>query len=215
MSERPQPNIGLDLQRIHRFITRGLAVSLENCQAFAESGFPDDTTREGFWKYCQALEANALGHHLVEDELFFPYLQERMPATDFGELMDEHQLMHTFLDAMQTARAAGSLEAIQSALSQLTELWQPHIAKEETRFSPEVAAQVLTVPEHIEMAQKAAAFNQEHVQPAALAVPFMLYNLETDDRAHFMAVFPPEITEQLVPIVWKDAWAPMKPFLLD
>ena len=52
MSEKSMPNIGLDLQRIHRVITRGLAVSQENCQAFAESGFPDATTAEGFWKYC-------------------------------------------------------------------------------------------------------------------------------------------------------------------
>jgi hypothetical protein len=43
----------------------------------------------------------------------------------------------------------------------------------------------------------------------------MLYNLEGADRAHFMAVLPPEITQQLVPVVWKDEWAPMKPFLLD
>jgi hypothetical protein len=48
-----------------------------------------------------------------------------------------------------------------------------------------------------------------------LAVPFLLYNVESDDRAHFFAVMPPEITQQLVPVVWKDEWASMKPFLLD
>jgi hemerythrin-like domain-containing protein len=215
MSEQPKPNIGVDLLRIHRVITRGLAVALESCQTFLESGFPDDTAREGFWKYCQGLEANAHGHHVTEDDLFFPFLRERMPDTDFDEMMAEHQEMHQVLDAMRAAREAGSLASMQRALSQMSDLWQPHIEKEETAFSPEVAAEVMTIPETIDMAQKAAAHSMKHAQPGLLSVPFMLYNLEGDDRAHFLRVMPPEVTEQLVPIVWKDEWAPMKPFLLD
>jgi len=215
MSEKPKPNIGLDLQRIHRVITRGLAVSQDNCQAFAESGFPDDTTREGFWKYCQALEANAHGHHVTEDDLFFPYLRERMPDTDFDELTAEHQEMRGILAEMQAAREAASLANMHRALSKMADLWHPHIEKEEAEFSPEIAAEVMTIPEQIDMAQKAAAHSQEHAQPAPLAVPFLLYNLEADDRAYFLAVMPPEVTQQLVPVVWKDEWAPMKSFLLD
>ena len=215
MSEKPLPNMGADLQRIHRVITRGLAVSQQNCQAFAESGFPDATTAEGFWKYCLGLEANARSHHLAEDDLFFPYLRERLPDVDFEALMAEHQEMHEILDEMQAAREAGSLDAMQRALSRMAELWHSHIAVEEAEFSPEVAAKISTVPETIEMAQKAAALSQEHAQPAPLAVPFLLYNLEGDDRAYFMAAMPEQITQQLVPIVWKDEWAAMKPFLLD
>jgi hypothetical protein len=215
MSEQPKPNLGSDLERIHRVVTRGLAVARANCPSFAEDGFPDDSTREGFWKYCHGLEAIALGHHLAEDGLFFPYLQERMPGTDFDELMAEHQVMHAILGEMQAAREAGLLADLDRALSKMVELWHPHIEKEETWFSPAVAAEVMTVPEHIEMAQKAAAFSQEHTQPAPLAIPFLLYNLEGGDRAHFMNVMPAEVTQHLVPVVWKDAWAPMKPFLLD
>jgi hemerythrin-like domain-containing protein len=212
MSEKP--NLGRDLQRIHRCITRGLAVARENCQNFA-GGFPDDATRVGFWKYCHGLEANAHGHHVTEDEIVFPYLRDLLPGTDFDELMVEHQQMHGFLAEMRTAREDGSLPDMHRALSQMSDLWLPHIAKEEADFSPEVAAEVMTVPEHIEMAQKSAAHSQKHAQPAPLAVPFLLYNLEADDRAHFFAVMPSEVTQQLVPIVWKAEWAPMKPFLLD
>jgi hemerythrin-like domain-containing protein len=215
MSDKPVPNIGQDLQRIHRAITRGLTVALQNCQAFAKSGFPDDTTRKGFWKYCQGLEATAHGHHMTEDDLFFPYLRERMPGTDFDKLVADHQEMHDILAEMHSAREAGSLDNMHRALSRMSGLWHPHIQKEETEFSPDIAAQVMTIPEHIEMAQKAAAHSQQHAQPAPLAVPFLLYNLEGEDRAHFLAVMPPEITQQLVPVVWKDEWAPMKPFLLD
>jgi hemerythrin-like domain-containing protein len=215
MSEKPQPNIGVDLLRIHRVITRGLAVSQEYCQSFVEGGFPDDATREGFWRYCHGLEAIAHAHHEAEDDLFFPYLRERVPDADFDELTAEHQEMQTILDEMQAARDAGSLADLGPALSRMAELWHPHIEKEETVFSPEIAAEVMTVPEHIDMAQKVGAHSQEHLQPAPLAIPFMLYNVEGDDRAYFMAVLPPEVTQQLVPIVWKDEWAPMKPFLLD
>lgn len=215
MSDNPRPNIGRDLKRIHRVVSRGLAVALENSQAFAENGFPDDMTRDGFWKYCQGLEANAHGHHVTEDDVFFPYLRERLPDTDFDELVAEHEQMDGFLAEMRAAREAGSLSDLQRALSRMADLWHPHIGKEEAEFSPEVAAEVMTVPEHIEMAQKAAAHSQQHAQPAPLAVPFLLYNLEGEDRAHFLAVMPPEVTQQLVPIVWKEEWASMKPFLLD
>jgi hemerythrin-like domain-containing protein len=215
MTEMPKPNIGRDLKRIHRAISRGLAVALDNCQAFAQGGFPDDATREGFWKYCQGLEANAHGHHVTEDDLFFPFLRDRLPGTDFDGLMAEHEEMQGFLDGMRAAREAGSLAAMQRALAGMTGLWHPHIAKEETDFSPEVAAEVMTIPEHIDMAQKAAAHSQQHSQPAPLAVPFLLYNLEGEDRAFFLAVMPPEVTQQLVPVVWKEEWAPMRPFLLD
>jgi hemerythrin-like domain-containing protein len=215
MSETPTPNIGLDLQRIHRVITRGLAVSLEKCRGFVAGGFPDDLTREGFWKYCQGLEGNAHGHHRTEDDLFFPFLQERLPDAGFARLTAEHEEMHSLLNQMHAAREASALDGMEQALSRLGDLWQPHIALEEISFSPAILAQVMTVPEHIELAQQAAAHSREYAHPAPLTVPFLLYNLEGADRAHFLAVMPPEVTTQLVPIVWKQEWAAMRPFLLD
>jgi hemerythrin-like domain-containing protein len=210
-----QPNLGVVLKRIHRAISRGLVVAQQNCQTFVESGFPDDIRREGFWKFCQGLEANTNGHHLAEDDIFFPFLRERMPSVDFEALSAEHQQMHGILVEMRAAREAGSLADMQRALSAIANLWPLHIEVEETEFSPERAAELLSVPEQIEMIQKGAAHGQKHSQPAPLAVPFLLYNLEGDDRAYFLAVMPAEVTQQLVPVVWKDEWAPMKPFLLD
>ena len=209
------PNIGVDLQRVHRAITRGLDVSQEHCETFVQSGFPDAATAEGFWKYCLGLEAIANSHHVAEDELFFPFLQERLPDVDFDTLVAEHQEMHNILSEMRAAREAGSLAGMQRALSSMARLWHSHIAVEETEFSPEVAAKAVTIPESIELAQKAAALSQEHAQPAPLAIPFLFYNLEGEDRAYFLNAMPEQVTQQLVPIVWKDEWAAMKPFLLD
>jgi hemerythrin-like domain-containing protein len=214
MLDKPTPNIALDLQRIHRVITRGLAVLEENCALFAESGFPDETTREGFWKYCQALEANIQGHHMAEDDIFFPVVESRLPERDIQRLRVEHQVLATILGQVKVAREAGSPAELRPALSRLAGVWYPHIGKEETWFSPEIMAQVMTVPEHIDMAQKTAAHSAAHAQPAPLCVPFLLYNAEAEDRAHYVSVMPPELTQQLVPIVWKEEWAAMKPFLL-
>jgi hypothetical protein len=72
----------------------------------------------------------------------------------------------------------------------------------------------MAVPEHIDMAQKASAHSAANAQPASLSVPFLLYNLEGEDRSHFVSIMPSELTQQLVPIVWKDEWAAMKLFLL-
>ena len=215
MSEKPMPNIAFDLQRIHRVITRGLTVLEENCHFFAESGFPDETTCEGFWKYCQALEANIQGHHMAEDDIFFPFVAPRLPERDIPRLSLEHQVLANTLGQMKASREAGSLVDLGPELSKLAGVWYPHIHKEETWFSPEIMGQVLTVPEHIDLAQKTAAHSAAHAQPAPLCVPFLLYNAEPEDRAFYMNAMPPELTQQLVPIVWKDEWAAMKPFLLN
>jgi len=214
MLDKPLPNIGLDLRRIHRVITRGLSVALQNSQVFAESGFPDDTTREGFWKYCQGLEANTHGHHLSEDDIFFPFVRTRLPGTDYVTLLAEHQVLTGILAEIKAAREAGSAADVNHALAKMAEVWHSHIAKEEVDFSPEIMGRVMTVQEHIDMAQKTAAHSSMHAQPAPLAVPFLLYNVEGADRAFYLGAMPAELTQQLVPIVWKDEWAAMKPFLL-
>jgi hypothetical protein len=46
-------------------------------------------------------------------------------------------------------------------------------------------------------------------------VPFLLYNLPPEERAIFSQGMPPVVTQELVPVVWKEKWSPMKPFLLD
>jgi hemerythrin-like domain-containing protein len=209
------PNFAFDLLRIHRVITRGLTVLEEKCRAFAENGFPDDTTREGFWKYCQALEGIIQAHHSAEDNIFFPFVEPRLSERDIARLRVEHHALAAILNQMKAMREAGSVADLRPELSKLAGVWYPHIHKEETWFSPEIMGQVMTAPEHIDMAQKVAAHSAAHAQPAPLCVPFMLYNAEAEDRAVYLKNMPPELTQQLVPIVWKDEWAPMKLFLLD
>lgn len=55
MSEMTKPNVGADLVRIHKVITRGLDVTAQKSAAFARDGYPDGSAREGFTGYARAL----------------------------------------------------------------------------------------------------------------------------------------------------------------
>jgi hemerythrin-like domain-containing protein len=223
MSNMQGPNIAIDLKRIHRVITRGLEVSLENGRAYARDGYPDAPIKEGFVSYVQAFVSMTHGHHLTEDDLAFPYFQDKLPEMPFGALTDEHQEMVPILDEIQAAiegvaqesEPGESLTAMNDALVRLADLWRPHIAKEEAGFDPDRVGALLSVDEQIKLAQQFAQHSAEHAGPDYLVVPFMLYNLSTEDRAAMSQAMPPIITQQLIPVVWKEKWAPMKPFLLD
>ena len=55
-------------------------------------------------------------------------------------------------------------------------------------------------------------------QPACtsyLTLPFILYNLPVQQKSAMAEGMPAEVVEQLVPIVWREKWEPMKPFLLE
>ena len=74
---------------------------------------------------------------------------------------------------------------------------------------------LLEIEEHIRLGKMFAEHNQEHSGPDYLVVPFLLYNLSAEDRAIMSQEMPPVVTQQLVPVAWKEKWAPMSPFLLS
>ena len=217
-----QPNIAADLIRIHSIITRGLDVSIEHAQSFARDGDFDAPTQEGFIIYVRSLLSVLHAHHLTEDEMAFPYFRDVLPGAPFDALMAQHAEMESLLDECgelieRVAADAGAGEALRDlsgVLAQIRERWQPHIQIEEQHLSPERAAD-LGVEEQIRLAKQFAKHTQEHSGPDYLVVPFMLHNLPPEDRAIFSRGMPPVVTEQLVPVAWKEKWEPMKPFLLD
>jgi hypothetical protein len=56
--------------------------------------------------------------------------------------------------------------------------------------------------------------SQKHSGPDYHVVPFLLFNLTPEERVTFEAEMPRIVMEQLLPVVWKEKWAPMMPFLL-
>jgi hemerythrin-like domain-containing protein len=217
------PNVGADMLRIHSVITRGLSVSIERSAGFAQDGYPDAATQEGFVLYVQTLVSVLSAHHLSEDEVAFPYLRPKLPDVSFDELMADHRVMEEILEELKViAEAVGaeaqpgdSLNDLNRTVTRLSDLWHPHIQKEERFYDVEKMAALMDVDEHARLEKALSEYSQQHLQQPYLGIPFVLYNLPADERAIMTAMMPPAVTQQLVPVEWKEMWAPMQPFLLD
>jgi len=222
MSERITPNVAEDLLCIHAIITRGLNVSIEKGRLFAQGGYPDASTREGFIAYAGSLVSVLHAHHLTESDLFFPYLRDKLPDAPFDLLITQHRDLEPVLqqakaatdEASAEARAGAALDRLNSLLGQIDEFWHPHIRIEEDHLSVGRAATLIPAKEHERLARAAGKHGQQHSGPDYLVVPFLLHNLPPDRRPLFARFMPPVVTRLLVPIVWKRKWAPMRPFLL-
>jgi hemerythrin-like domain-containing protein len=222
MSTANQANAAAGMMRIHSVVTRALDVTMARGEMFAFQGFPDAATRGGYVSYVQCLLSFLNAHHLGEEEVAFPFFHERIPGAPYEEMVATHERMVLMLEQIKVDCAAvategnptDALHVMQQTVGQLRSVWHPHIASEEQHFSVAVLASVATVDENLKLEQALAQHAQQHITPE-LVLPFMLYNMTPADRAVHMAGMPPLVTQQLVPIVWKDKWAPMKPFLLD
>ena len=208
---------------IHRAITRALRVSIGQGSEFAQGGFPDAQTQTGFALYGKTLVSVLRGHHMSEDEVAFPRMRGMLPDVPFDRLMADHQVMDGLLDELEEraqavateAQPGPSLAELVNTATALSELWHPHIQIEEQRiYAADIIAAVMDADEDAQVGQELGEYAREHVQPLSLGLPFLLYNLPRQEREAYTATMPPMVTEQLVPIVWKEAWAPMQPFLL-
>lgn len=220
-SETSSPNIGTNLIRVHRAVTRALDVAIERGQQFAAEGWPDEGTREGYVNYVRSLISFLRGHHLGEDDLIFPYFRDKLPHVPYEQLGRDHHELEALLVKMEGALDAeavpGSTQVLAELLGGLQAargMWHPHIQIEEEHMAAEILGRLLPVEEHVRLGRASAEHSQAHSGPDYLVVPFFLYNLGEEDRAAMARIMPPIVTEQLVPHVWKEKWASMKPFLL-
>lgn len=212
-----------DLLRIHKIVTRGLSVARERGTAFARTGFPDARAREGYVSYARALLSTLRAHHGAEEHLAFPRFRERIPNAPYDQLDREHQDLLPALSAADDATESALSDAPPSiwlgrllgALDRIDQLWHAHIAVEERHFDAGTIDGAFSGEEQGAMAQELGGYAQRNSGPDYLVVPFMLHNLEPADRAAFSSKLPPVVTQQLVPVAWKEKWAPMEPFLLS
>ncbi len=222
MSESNIPNVGVELLRIHSIITRGLRVAIEHSQSFADRGSPSVTIREGFANYVLSLVSVLDAHHKVEDQVAFPYFEDRFPDAPYDLLRTQHQSIVPMLDQLRATieeMVAHPQEGqIINKLFLLTkgidEVWHPHIRIEEDHFTVGKLGAAIPPGEQIRLIKLFMEHSQQHAKPDFLVVPFLLYNLPPEQRAVMAGAMPPVVTEQLVPVIWKEKWEPMKPFLL-
>lgn len=217
-----QPNVGASLLMIHHIITRGLNVVTEQSARLSQSGFADSSLKEGFANYTRTLMSVLRAHHLTEDELVFPCFRGKLPEAPFDVLEEEHHSIEFLLPQVEASIAqlesqtpGPALQELRRLVSMLKDVWTPHIRKEEQHFSLELLSRLIEPEEHLRLIRDFAAHSQTIAKPDYLVVPFLLFNLEKEERAQFSRALPPVVTEQLVPGVWKEKWASMRPFLLD
>src|SRR5512136_2048945 len=91
------PNVGNDVVRVHRVVTRALDVSLQN----SRDTHMDVKNRPGFMLYVRSLDILLHAHHLGEDELAFPFWKTRLPSGPFDELSAQHRQMITYLEGIE------------------------------------------------------------------------------------------------------------------
>lgn len=221
MSEQTGPNVATTLFVIHQVVTGALEVTIDNGQTFAQLGFPDRAHREGYLNYLRALVSVLHAHHLVEDELVFDDFRDLFPDTPFNLLRDQHQEMVPLLDLVgstlelaQDSPSRDSIERIVQALQAINQKWHAHIPIEETHFAPDRLADLLPVEEHLRLIKRYGEHSQQHAGPPFLTIPFILFNLPPETRSIVAAGMPSEVVEHLVPVVWKEKWQSMTPFLL-
>jgi hemerythrin-like domain-containing protein len=216
------PNLAQDLVRIHRVITRAINIDFNKGIEYLQSGFPTTETLHGYTSYTHCLAAVLGSHHTSEDIIAFPEFKKVLPSAPYARLTAEHEEVELLLASIRQALAdisgnspQGGLKTLVNTLQKISRVWGPHIHTEERHFSKEALEAAFSPEEEQKISEAASKHSQEHSEPPYWVVPFILYNLEQEDRAIMAANFPPMIMDELVPKVWKDQWAPMKPFLLD
>jgi hypothetical protein len=222
MSQPPPTNIAASFYYIHKIITRGLSVSIENVQDAVQHGFRDDGRRQGLFTYIRALSLVLNSHHLTEDEIAFPYFRGLLPGAPFDRLIKGHQEMVKILDALKLLlekcekgdRPEVDLGNLENALIKLNATWVPHIRMETEGFISKADA-LVPVEEQLRLVGLFSQHGMKNTAPHHWAVPFLLFNLPPEDRQVFSQGMPAEIIQNLVPVVWKERWESMAPFFLE
>jgi hemerythrin-like domain-containing protein len=222
MTNQTEGYIAANLMAIHDVITRGLKVSIESAGKFAAHGFADATEQAGFLNYVRALVSVLDGHHITEDDIAFPYFRDKLPKAPFDRLSAQHQEMVPLLGqigaAVERCEKPGQVEAglrdMEATLRRVDAMWHPHIQIEQEHLV-EKADALLSVEEQLSLLRSVGEHVQKHTGPPYLTVPFTLYNVPAQEREVFTKGMPAEVTGHLVPVVWKEQWASMVPFLLE
>jgi len=218
-----KPNIGVLMVRIHNAVTRGLAVSIEHSDDFIKNGYPDAATQDAFITYARTLGIIINAHHLTEDNVVFPYLKTKLTKAPFDKLSADHKSMDAILKEIQLAanlmavqpQGGDPLKNMNSALKRISKIWHPHIAIELFHiYESKKTDDVMNADEQMKLMADASMYSMKEGDPGYL-IPFILYNLDADDRAYMEHILPAPFLKELIPVVWRNKWEPMKPFLID
>lgn len=215
--------LGSVMLLFHNAITRGLDVSKKQIANILESNNPKAAITASFETYLRTFVWVLISHHSTEDDVVFPPLKPLIKDAPYDTLASDHIKMGHLLNKLQDnlegltgqTQPKEPLNQLNNIVSELTDIWFPHIDTE-TRFffgNGKIEA-VMTVEEQMDLLRKAS----QHVPPQgtqSMILPFVYYNLIPEERLQLGKSMPPELTQKLIPTVWKNEWFVMQPFFLD
>ena len=212
-----ESNLASDLVRIHKVFTRALQVTVEVSAGYLNVP-PSPELFQGFSLYVQVLFGGLKAHHDSEESVSWPYMRAcNMPAP-YETLVEQHSRIATLIETAQSAFGVGNVATFHTHVTLLQELWSAHFPLEEASFGPTVWPGPLTPEQDAELAHRVGQHQAQQMEAnpdiSRVVVPFVLYNLEPEDRAAWAAQIPEQVIHELVPGPWLSDWAPMKPFLL-
>lgn len=204
------------LLRIHKIITRGLQISIKKCDEYLVKKEVPSVESTGFSMYLSSLKWVTHSHHLSEDEIAFPYFKDRIEGP-YDLLKNDHNAMARILDELDKCLldvTSGRVGNLREVLDEFDKLWQPHIKIEEENFTTEKVQSVIGIQEQLDIVEKLGEHSIKNSGPGPITLPFLIYNLEGRDREEFIKPIPWIAKKVLVPIIWRNQWKPLRPFLL-
>jgi hemerythrin-like domain-containing protein len=204
------------LLRIHKVISRGLNISIRNCDEYLKKQTIPSGEAMGFSMYISTLKWVTHSHHLSEDEIAFPYFKDCIEAP-YNRLKDDHNVMARILDKLDQCLLDVSWSGVaklREVLDEFVKLWESHIKIEEENFTAEKLQAAIGMKEQEDLVEKLGEHSTKNAGPGPLALPFLFYNLEGKDREAFMKPIPWIAKKVLVPVIWRSKWKAMSPFLL-
>lgn len=206
---------------IHKVISRSINTSVENIRIFIDSGFPDEQTRQGFFNFIRLTGLMLDTHHLTEDDIGFPYFEKELPDTHFEWLHEDHDLITGFLKELtpildrveKTDPNRENLKDIEAVLLKIEDRWNQHIGLEEEEFI-NIIDSLAPYEKRVKLIAQFFDYNDGLLQPYHLSLPFMLYNLDKEDRVRWSEGYSEELLEKVETDAWKKKWGSMKPFFV-
>ncbi len=161
-------------------------------------------------------------HHLTEDDIGFPYFEKDLPDTHFEWLHEDHNLITGFLEELtpimdifeKTDTTQENLKDIEAVLLKIEDRWNQHVGLEEEEFI-NIIDTLAPYEDRVKLIDQFFDFNEDLLQPYHLSLPFMLYNLGTEDRNRWSKGYSRDLLKKVETVSWKEQWGSMKPFFLE
>jgi hemerythrin-like domain-containing protein len=222
VSNKNKPDLGEDYIRLHKVMTRGIEVSLSYIDKYLSEGAVDKLNRDGFLTYVQSFSSVLHGHHMVEDEKIFPYFKDKLPEVPYPQLINEHKIFNQGLHEINTAvehltsesNELESLSLLKSGFDKLDKIWGNHIQIENSKLYGRIRSLNMDPEMMLNIENESRGFFQDHSGPAYLVIPFVLFNLSSEDRKILTQGFPDVVTKDLLFGEWKDKWISMEPYFI-